>query len=66
MKGNFGRKRRLSVFVVTGNSNGLAGFALGKGLESRTALRKAKNRAGQKLMHIKIFKKHTGISAEYI
>ncbi|KAI4467878.1 ribosomal s subunit [Holotrichia oblita] len=59
MKGNFGRKRRLSVFVVTGNSNGLAGFATGKGLESKIALRKAKNRAGQKLMHIKIFRDHT-------
>jgi len=59
MKGNFGRKRRLSVFVVTGNSNGLVGFATGKGIESKTALRKAKNRSGQKLMHIKIFRGHT-------
>lgn len=61
MKGNFGRKRRLSVFVVTGNSNGLVGFATGKGIESRTALRKAKNRSGQKLMYIKIFRGHTGL-----
>lgn len=60
MKGNFGRKRRLSVFVVTGNSNGLGGFATGKGIESKTALRKAKNRAGQKLMHVNIFRGHTG------
>lgn len=60
MKGNFGRKRRLSVFAVTGNKNGLGGFATGKGLESKTALRKAKNRAGQKLMHINIFRNHTG------
>lgn len=59
MKGNFGRKRRLSVFVVTGNSNGLGGFATGKGIESKTALRKAKNRAGQKLMHVNIFRGHT-------
>lgn len=59
MKGNFGRKRRLSVFVVTGNGSGLAGFATGKGLESKTALRKARNRAGQKLMHIKLFRNHT-------
>ncbi|GJQ80194.1 mRpS5 [Trypoxylus dichotomus] len=59
MKGNFGRKRRLSVFVVTGNSNGLAGFAIGKGIESKIALRKARNRAGQKLMRIKIFRDHT-------
>lgn len=60
MKGNFGRKRRLSVFVITGNGKGLAGFATGKGIESKTALRKAKNRAGQKLMHIHVFRGHTG------
>lgn len=60
MKGNLGRKRRLSVFAVTGNKNGLAGFALTKGQDSKSAIRKAKNRAGQKLMHIKIFRNHTG------
>lgn len=52
MKGNLGRKRRLSCFVVTGNSNGLAGFATGKAVDSRAVMRKAKNRAGQKLMYI--------------
>lgn len=61
MKGNFGRKRRLSVMVVTGNGKGLVGFALGKGVEGKTALRKAKNRAGQKLMHFDICDGHTGI-----
>lgn len=61
MKGNFGRKRRMSAVTVTGNANGLAGFAMGKGLDSRIALRKARNRAGQKLMHIKIFRNHTGL-----
>lgn len=61
MKGNFGRKRRMSAFAITGNKNGLAGFAMGKGLDSRIALRKARNRAGQKLMHIKIFRNHTGL-----
>lgn len=66
MKGNFGRKRRLSVFVVTGNGNGLGGFAMGKGLESKTALRKAKNRAGQKLMHIKLFNNHTGKNIAFV
>lgn len=25
MSGNFGRKRRMSAFVVTGNKNGIAG-----------------------------------------
>ncbi|KAG8238114.1 hypothetical protein J437_LFUL012725 [Ladona fulva] len=33
MKGNLGRTRRMSVFVVTGNKNGLAGFALGKAVD---------------------------------
>lgn len=60
MKGNFGRKRRLSVLAVTGNGNGVAGFGLGKAVETRAAIRKAKNRAGQKLMFIKIYNNHTG------
>nr|XP_022908850.1 28S ribosomal protein S5, mitochondrial [Onthophagus taurus] len=59
MTGNLGRKRRLSVFAVTGNGNGLAGFATGKGVEPRTAFRKAKNRSGQKLMNIKVFENRT-------
>lgn len=60
MKGNFGRKRRQAGFVVTGNGKGLAGFASSKGADSRITLRKARNRAGQKLMPIKIFRNHTG------
>lgn len=62
MTGNLGRKRRVSVLSVTGNKNGLAGFAIGKGLEPKTAMRKSKNRAGQKLMNIKIFNNHTGMT----
>lgn len=54
MKGNLGRKRRQSAFVVVGNGNGLAGFASAKAVDGKNALRKAKNRAAQKLMHIKI------------
>lgn len=60
MKGNFGRKRQMASLVVTGNKKGLAGFAIGKAQEAKTALKKAKNRAGQKLMHIKLFRNHTG------
>lgn len=59
MKGNLGRKRRLSVFVVTGNRNGLAGFATGKSIENKAAIRKAKNRAGQKLIHTELYNGHT-------
>lgn len=59
MKGNLGRKRQISAFVVTGNKNGSAGIALGKAVESKAALRKAKNRAGQKMLYIEIFNNHT-------
>lgn len=61
MKGNLGRKRQISAFVVTGNKNGSAGIALGKAVESKAALRKAKNRAGQKMLYIEIFNNHTGM-----
>ncbi|KAH8278127.1 hypothetical protein KR044_010603, partial [Drosophila immigrans] len=59
MKGNMGRKRRYSVLSVTGNKNGLAGFALAKGPEVRTALRKSKNRAGQKLISFNLYENRT-------
>ncbi|XP_076306296.1 mitochondrial ribosomal protein S5 [Tachypleus tridentatus] len=59
MKANFGRTRRMSVLCVTGNKNGLAGFALGKSPEGPAALRKAKNRAAQKLRYIERFENHT-------
>ena len=54
-----GRRRKISAFVVTGNKNGSAGIALGKATEAKAALRKAKNRAGQKLLYIEIFNNHT-------
>lgn len=60
MKGNFGRTRRISVMTVTGNKNGLGGFAVAKSTEVKGALRQSKNRAGQKLMNVKIFNDHTG------
>lgn len=59
MKGNLGRKRRQSVFVVTGNGSGSAGFALAKSVDARAAMRKAKNRAAQKLMYIELCNGHT-------
>lgn len=59
MKGNMGRKRRYSVLSVTGNKSGLAGFATAKAPEVRTALRKSKNRAGQKLISIDLYENRT-------
>uniref|UniRef100_A0A1B0D0K6 Small ribosomal subunit protein uS5m n=1 Tax=Phlebotomus papatasi TaxID=29031 RepID=A0A1B0D0K6_PHLPP len=59
MKGNVGRKRRLSVMAVTGNGNGIAGFSVAKAIDTKTAMRKVKNRAGQKLIHVDICNGHT-------
>ncbi|KAH8347656.1 hypothetical protein KR059_002471 [Drosophila kikkawai] len=59
MKGNMGRKRRYSVLSVTGNGNGLAGFATVKAPEVRTALRMSKNRAAQKLINISLCENRT-------
>ncbi|XP_055551499.1 28S ribosomal protein S5, mitochondrial [Wyeomyia smithii] len=59
MKGNLGRKRRISAMAVTGNGNGLAGFGFGKAIDIKTALRQAKNRAGQKLMYFELCNEHT-------
>lgn len=54
----------MSAVVVTGNGKGIGGFALGKGIESKGALRTAKNRAAQKLMFIEIYNNQTG--KEYV
>ncbi|XP_055377763.1 28S ribosomal protein S5, mitochondrial [Condylostylus longicornis] len=59
MKGNLGRKRRFSILTVTGNGEGSAGFALAKASEVKAALRKSKNRAGQKLIYIDLCDGHT-------
>uniref|UniRef100_A0A146KTA7 Small ribosomal subunit protein uS5m n=1 Tax=Lygus hesperus TaxID=30085 RepID=A0A146KTA7_LYGHE len=59
MTGNLGRKRQMSMFVVTGNGNGLAGFGIGKAIDGKAALKSAKNRAGQRLMYIERYNDHT-------
>ncbi|CAG0925292.1 unnamed protein product, partial [Notodromas monacha] len=59
MTGNLGRKFSYSIFVVTGNGDGLGGFALGRAPSLPAALRKAKNRAGQKLMRVERHENHT-------
>ncbi|XP_070157758.1 small ribosomal subunit protein uS5m [Polyergus mexicanus] len=59
MTSNLGRKARASGFVVTGNGNGLAGFAISKAPVARAALKTAKNRAGQRLIYIPRYKEHT-------
>ncbi|XP_041351876.1 28S ribosomal protein S5, mitochondrial-like isoform X2 [Gigantopelta aegis] len=59
MTGNFGRKQRFSAFVVTGNKQGLAGYALAKAPNIQAALRKAKNVAAQHLQYVELYKNHT-------
>ncbi|XP_053613851.1 small ribosomal subunit protein uS5m [Plodia interpunctella] len=59
MKGSLGRTRNFQAMVVTGNGQGLAGFGLGTAKEAPAALRKAKNRAGQKLMNFEIYNGHS-------
>lgn len=60
MTGNMGRKRSVSSMVVTGNGNGLAGFAVAKAPDGKGAMKTAKNRAAQKMMYIERYDNHTG------
>lgn len=60
MTGVYGRVRRFSSFVITGNGNGLCGIGLAKSPDLRSGLKKAKNRAGNKLMYIERYNNHTG------
>ena len=60
MDGKLGRKRRLSLFAVTGNGNGLAGFALTKASTAHDAMRSVKRKATQNLMYIDRCEGHTG------
>ncbi|CAH2245082.1 28S ribosomal protein S5, mitochondrial [Pararge aegeria] len=59
MKGTLGRTRNYQAVVVTGNGQGLAGFGIGRSKEAPAALRKAKNRAGKKLMDFEVCDGHT-------
>lgn len=53
MTGNLAHKTRISSFVITGNGNGLAGFALSK---AKAFLKMVKDRVGQRLMYISTYK----------
>ncbi|GAB1605755.1 28S ribosomal protein S5, mitochondrial-like, partial [Argonauta hians] len=59
MTATLGRKQSFSAFVVTGNKNGLAGFAKGRSASAKDALRKAKNRAALRLQFIDRFEDHS-------
>lgn len=52
MKPTCGRSRIVKVMVVTGNKNGLAGFAVIEGKDNRSGLRRARNMAAQRLRFV--------------
>lgn len=52
MTSHMGRYRKVFSLVATGNGNGLVGYSLANAVEGKAAMRKARNRAGQKLMYI--------------
>lgn len=59
MKANTGKTRRVKALTVTGNKQGLAGFAVGKSKDGRMALRKSKNKAAQRLRYFDLYNEHT-------
>lgn len=59
MTGNLGRKTFFSAFVATGNKNGLVGFGLGKSMLGKSAIKVAKNKAGQRLVHVPLYENRT-------
>lgn len=61
MTRHFGRYRTVATIVATGNGNGLVGYGLATAPEGKAALRRAKNRAGQKLMYIPRYEDHTSM-----
>ena len=54
-----GKKRTVSALVAVGNGGGAAGFAVGKGEDVKTAIRKAKNKAVNYLQVIPMCDGHT-------
>lgn len=59
MSGLFGRTKKMHGLVVTGNGNGVAGFAVSIGKDGKGVVRRARNRAGQALVSIPRWDNHT-------
>ncbi|XP_046812758.1 28S ribosomal protein S5, mitochondrial [Vespa crabro] len=59
MTHNLGRKNRISTMVITGNGNGLAGYAIAKSKEIKQSLNIAKRKAGTKVMYFNRYNDHT-------
>lgn len=52
VSGSYGRVKSFEATVVTGNGNGCIGFGVGEAVDQRSAIRLAKNRAGQRLVYV--------------
>lgn len=59
MTGIYGRTKRMQALVVTGNKNGLAGFAVCVGNDPRAVVRHARNQAAQSLVYAPRGDNHT-------
>lgn len=64
MSGTLGRIRQHSATLLVGNKNGICGVAIGKSMDSRAAIKSAKNRAAKRLFYIKRYDEHTGKTGE--
>lgn len=58
-KSILGKKKQCSVFVVTGNRNGVVGYGFGKGPMSGGAIRLARIHASQRLLYINRYEDRT-------
>lgn len=59
MTSHFGRMKQCRATVVTGNGNGLVGFSSVTGTDPKTVIKRAKNRAGQRLCYFERYNNHT-------
>ncbi|XP_017757508.1 PREDICTED: 28S ribosomal protein S5, mitochondrial [Eufriesea mexicana] len=59
MSSTLGRVKRHRTFVITGNRNGLAGFASVTKHDLKGSISAAKNKAGQRLIYIERYNDHT-------
>ena len=59
MTAKFGKYKRYKCLTVTGNMNGLAGYAIARDIDSRVVPTLSKNRAAQRLQYINLFEGNT-------
>lgn len=59
MTGLRGRTKIMKGLVVTGNKNGLAGFACVTGSDGKSVVRHARNKASQSLVYVPRWEEHT-------